>query len=135
MNLSHHEVQKDTRKRRHYRLLLLGMFGILTAIVFFSFWIGYYPLSPSQVMTAFLSRFGYQGELLPQAVTIFWNPCPLPALPIRECSAIPWFLQIFWASPLAPVWEPLLLFYADLPTGSSNWLPFWEVLQLLRHLI
>ena len=62
MNLSHHEVQKDTRKRRHYRLLLLGMFGILTAIVFFSFWIGYYPLSPSQVMTAFLSRFGYQGE-------------------------------------------------------------------------
>ena len=73
MNLSHHEVQKDTRKRRHYRLLLLGMFGILTAIVFFSFWIGYYPLSPSQVMTAFLSRFGYQGELLPQAVTIFWN--------------------------------------------------------------
>ena len=48
MNLSHHEVQKDTRKRRHYRLLLLGMFGILTAIVFFSFWIGYYPLSPSQ---------------------------------------------------------------------------------------
>ena len=117
MNLSHHEVQKDTRKRRHYRLLLLGMFGILTAIVFFSFWIGYYPLSPSQVMTAFLSRFGYQGELLPQAVTISW------------------FLQIFWASPLAPVWEPLLLFYADLPTGSSNWLPFWEVLQLLRHLI
>ena len=73
MNLSHHEVQKDTRKRRHYRLLLLGMFGILTAIVFFSFWIGYYPLSPSQVMTAFLSRFGYQGDLLPQAVTIFWN--------------------------------------------------------------
>ena len=73
MNLSHHEVQQDTRKRRHYRLLLLGMSGILIAIVFFSFWIGYYPLSPSQVMTAFLSRFGYQGEILPQAVTIFWN--------------------------------------------------------------
>ena len=84
MNLSHHEVQQDTRKRRHYRLLLLGMSGILIAIVFFSFWIGYYPLSPSQVMTAFLSRFGYQGEILPQAVTIFWNIRPVyRRLPVR----------------------------------------------------
>ena len=28
---------------------------------------------PLSGLTAFLSRFGYEGEILPQAVTIFWN--------------------------------------------------------------
>lgn len=49
MNLSHHEVQKDTRKRRHYRLLLLGMFGILTAIVFFPSGLATIPFLPPRL--------------------------------------------------------------------------------------
>lgn len=53
--------------------MLLGMLALLLAVVLLSFWIGYYPLSPSQVAMAFLSRFGWEGEILPQAVTIFWN--------------------------------------------------------------
>ena len=67
------EVQKEAAQRHRYRLVLLGMLLLLLAIVFFSFWVGYYPLTPLQVIQAFLSKFGYQGELLPQSVTIFWN--------------------------------------------------------------
>lgn len=74
MNTTHHvEIENETIMRRHYHILLLGMLIILCGIVLLSFWIGYYPLSPSQVVTAFLSRFGYQGDILPQAVTIFWS--------------------------------------------------------------
>lgn len=49
------------------------MQSLLLVIVLFSFGIGYYPLSPAQVVKAFLSRFGYEGDVLPQAVTIFWS--------------------------------------------------------------
>lgn len=74
MNATHHtEIEHESMIRQHYHFLLLGMFIILCGIVLLSFWIGYYPLSPSQVVTAFLSRFGYEGDILPQAVTIFWN--------------------------------------------------------------
>ena len=73
MNVSCDEVRQESVKRHKYRTILLTMFFLLLAIVFFSFWIGYYPLSPSQVITAFLSRFGYKGDILPQAITIFWN--------------------------------------------------------------
>lgn len=52
---------------------MAGMLFLLLAAVLLSFWVGYYPLSPSQVVKAFLSRFGYKGEILPQAITIFWN--------------------------------------------------------------
>ncbi|MCL2146348.1 MAG: iron ABC transporter permease [Synergistaceae bacterium] len=41
--------------------------------VFFSLMVGYYPLSAFEVIKAFGSRFGYQGDVLPQAVTIFWE--------------------------------------------------------------
>ena len=101
--LNHHfEVKQEAAQRRRYGLLITGLLIFLFTAVLLSFWVGYYPLSPSQVVTAFLSRFGYEGEILPQAVTIFWNirlprilslslsepPCPQQALPIRECSAI-----------------------------------------------
>jgi len=49
------------------------MFVVMICAVFFSFWIGYYPLTPMQVVQAFASRFGYQGDVLPQAVTILWS--------------------------------------------------------------
>lgn len=73
MNLLQDEVQQEKKTRHHYRILLLIMLFLLLAAILISFWIGYYPLSPSQVLTAFLSRFGYEGEILPQSVTIFWN--------------------------------------------------------------
>jgi iron complex transport system permease protein len=49
------------------------MFIVMICVVFFSFWVGYYPLTPMQVLKAFASRFGYQGDILPQAATIFWS--------------------------------------------------------------
>lgn len=73
MQLSHNEILNEARQRRRYRFLLLGMLIFLVTAMLLSFWIGYYPLSPGQVVAAFLSRFGYEGEILPQAVTIFWK--------------------------------------------------------------
>jgi len=69
----HIEIQNEHKQRRRYHLLMLGMFILLLTIILLSFWVGYYPLSPSQVITAFLSKFGYQGDILPQSVTIFWR--------------------------------------------------------------
>ncbi len=63
----------EAARRRKYRISMLTMLVCLAGAILLSFWIGYYPLTPGQVVTAFLSKFGYQGEILPQAVTIFWN--------------------------------------------------------------
>ncbi len=73
MDETYLEIQKEAVQRRKYRLLMGGMLLALCCIFLLSFWIGYYPLPPSQVVKAFLSRFGFQGDILPQAVTIFWN--------------------------------------------------------------
>lgn len=72
-NNIHDEIQKEALLRKRYRLLMTGLLISLLGIVLLSFWIGYYPLSPSQVIAAFLSRFGYQQTVPSQAVTIFWN--------------------------------------------------------------
>lgn len=72
MGETHLEIRREAAQRRRYRLLL-GMLLLLLAAALFSFWIGYYPLTPRQVVLAFLSRLGYEGEILPQAVTIFWS--------------------------------------------------------------
>ncbi len=68
-----HELRREAFLRRRYRFVMAGMLFLLLAALLLSFWVGYYPLSPSQVVKAFLSRFGYKGEILPQAITIFWN--------------------------------------------------------------
>ena len=73
MHKNHSEIQNESKIRRRYSILMLVMFIILFAVVILSFWVGYYPLSPVQVIEAFLSKLGYQGEILPQAVTIFWS--------------------------------------------------------------
>nr|WP_072514291.1 iron ABC transporter permease [Ndongobacter massiliensis] len=73
MYRNHIAIKKEAAQRRRYRLLMTGMLILLLLLMLFSFYIGYYPLSPAQVMQAFLSRFGYKGELVPQAITIFWN--------------------------------------------------------------
>lgn len=63
----------ERRGRRRYSALMLLMGIVLLLAIFLSLWIGYYPLPPDQVIQAFLSRFGYEGSILPQAVTIFWQ--------------------------------------------------------------
>ena len=70
-----HAIQRaeEARARRRYRIVMLIMLAALLCAFLISFWIGYYPLSPRQVVFAFLSRLGWQGEILPQAVTIFWS--------------------------------------------------------------
>ena len=73
MHSEHIEIKNEAKQRKRYRLLLAGMLILLIIIAILSFGIGFYPLSPSQVITAFLSKFGYKGDILPQAVTIFWN--------------------------------------------------------------
>lgn len=71
MNTGYQLEEERTRKR--YRTVMIVMFVVLILLALLSFWIGYYPLSPKEVVQAFLMRFGYQGEVIPQAVTIFWS--------------------------------------------------------------
>lgn len=73
MDAIHTEIKNEAAQRKRYRLLMTGMLLLLFAVILLSFWIGYYPLTPSQVIMAFLSGFGCQAEILPQAVTIFWS--------------------------------------------------------------
>ena len=73
MNLTDNAKEINTTQRKHHRLLLTVMLVILFIIIILSFGVGYYPLTPSQVLKAFLSKFGYKGDILPQAATIFWN--------------------------------------------------------------
>ena len=67
------EMKNERQRRRRYRVMLTAMFLSLGIVTILSFGIGYYPLSPSQVAGAFLSGIGYEQEILPQAVTIFWK--------------------------------------------------------------
>lgn len=71
MDVSYKEEEK--RLRRRYRRTLLALLALLAGAVLLSFWAGYYPLTPADVCKAFLWRFGFQGDILPQAVTIFWH--------------------------------------------------------------
>lgn len=73
MLISPIEVKTEAAQRRRYRLTLLALLLALLAATLFSFLLGYYPLTPTEVCKAFLTRFGYAGTLAPQAVTIFWH--------------------------------------------------------------
>lgn len=73
MYSDHIEIKNEAAARRRYRLLLIIMLITLLGVMLISFGVGYYPLSVSEVIKAFLNKLGYTGEVLPQAVTIFWN--------------------------------------------------------------
>ena len=64
---------KEIAVRKHYNLTMLVLFIVLIVVAIFSFWVGYYPLTPGEVVKAFMSRLGYEGEVIPQAVTVFWS--------------------------------------------------------------
>ncbi|HIU75821.1 MAG TPA: iron ABC transporter permease [Candidatus Pelethocola excrementipullorum] len=61
--------QLSARYRRRMAILL----AITIIVILISFWIGYYPLSPSQVWKAFLTGLGHTTDVESQAVTIFWK--------------------------------------------------------------
>ena len=63
----------EGKSNQRFRSLMVFLCLAMVSAVVLSFWIGYYPLSPVDVAKAFASRFGYRGEILPQAVTIFWR--------------------------------------------------------------
>lgn len=67
------EILKEASLRRRYARVLIVMLIVLIAVMLVSFYIGYYPLTPREVVLAFLSRLGCKVEILPQAVTIFWK--------------------------------------------------------------
>ena len=66
-------LREEAAARRKYRLVLLGMLSALVLSALLSFWIGYYQLSPGDVVRAFLARFGVESSMDKNAVTIFWN--------------------------------------------------------------
>lgn len=67
-----HREEEALLRRRCRRVMLLLLVALLCAVLL-SFWVGYYPLTPLQVVRAFLTRFGYEGDIPPQAITIFWS--------------------------------------------------------------
>ena len=73
MNLTANEKNAAAARQRRNVKLLAVLLVLLFIIIVLSFWVGYYPLTQVQVLNAFLSKFGFKGDILPQAVTIFWN--------------------------------------------------------------
>lgn len=65
--------EAETRERRRYNTVMFAMLAVLIATTLSSFMVGYFPLTLGEVLRAFAWQFGYQGEVLPQAVTIFWR--------------------------------------------------------------
>ena len=55
MNLTANEKNAAAARQRRYVLLLAVMLVLLFIIIVLSFWVGYYPLTPVQVLNAFLS--------------------------------------------------------------------------------
>ncbi|HCT91606.1 MAG TPA: iron ABC transporter permease [Lachnospiraceae bacterium] len=64
---------KETESGRYQRSVMPVLSLLFVCTVLFSFWVGYYPLTPGEVVKAFFFRFGYQGAVSDQAVTIFWS--------------------------------------------------------------
>lgn len=85
-----HEAEAS-RKRAGYRLKMAVL--VIAAIIaaLFSFWIGYYPLAPKEVLYAILSGLGFEVQVIPQAMTIFWSirlPRVLSALLIGAALSV-----------------------------------------------
>lgn len=70
-----HEIYETETARLHsgYRIKMLILLIAAVLAALFSFWVGYYPLTPGQVFSALLSGLGFDMEVIPQAMTIFWS--------------------------------------------------------------
>ncbi|MGI6404791.1 MAG: FecCD family ABC transporter permease [Oscillospiraceae bacterium] len=83
------EEEMLLRKKQGVRITALFLLTIVGAIA--SLWVGYYPLPARQVLHAFLAGVGFQVEVMPQAMTIFWSirlPRILAALMIGGALAV-----------------------------------------------
>ena len=87
----HIQELEAERLRSGYRIKLLCLLAAVILCGLLSFWIGYYPLSPDQVVKAFLYRFGVESDVIPQAIPIFWSirlPRVLAALMIGAALSV-----------------------------------------------
>lgn len=77
--------------RKKYRTKMILLLAALAAGSLYSFWVGYYPLTPAEVFKAFAAGLGFQTDVIPQAKTIFWNirlPRILSALMIGAALSV-----------------------------------------------
>ena len=78
MNLTANEKNAAAARQRRYVLLLAVMLVLLFIIIVLSFWVGYYPLTPVQVLNAFyqnlvLKEILYPRQLLYSGISV----CPV----------------------------------------------------------
>ena len=81
----------EKRFQRAYRLRMTLLVVLTALAMLLSFWIGYYPLSPDEVFRAVLAGWGWEVDVIPQAVTIFWKvrlPRVLAALMIGGALSV-----------------------------------------------
>ena len=125
--------QEERAAGRRYAAVLLILLSALLGAALLSFWLGYYPLAPGEVVRALLSRLGWRGEVAPQAVTIFWKvrlPRILSAVLIgASLSAAGAAYQSMFRNPL--VSPDILGVSAGAGLGASlailNGLPGWAI--------
>ncbi len=67
----HSALEAHTRAKFRLKMAILAAAAVIC--VFVSFQIGYYPLSPADVVGAFAYGMGADVQVPAQAVTIFWN--------------------------------------------------------------
>lgn len=90
-NTRQHYESEARSIRSRYRLKMLILLIITLGVTLFSFWVGYFSLKPIEVVNAFLSGLGFSVDIIPQAMTIFWNirlPRILAALLIGSSLAV-----------------------------------------------
>lgn len=85
-----HEA-RAIRLQSGYRIKMAILIAAVILAALFSFWIGYYPLAPREVLGALLAGIGVPVEVIPQAMTIFWSirlPRVLAALMIGASLSV-----------------------------------------------
>lgn len=66
-------MEEINLKMKEGKKILLILFIMMICIFIFSFWIGYYKLSPKEVILAFMSKFMDIDNITKESQIIFWN--------------------------------------------------------------
>lgn len=66
-------MEEINLKNKDEKKILLILFIMMISIFIFSFWIGYYKLSPKEVILAFMSKFIDIDNITKESQIIFWN--------------------------------------------------------------